>query len=264
LPRVRGFTQDDAHIICTPGQIEEEIAEVLRFSLMIWKAFGFDEIKVYLATKPEKSVGDPKDWDTALVSLERAVKMAGLECEVDEGGGAFYGPKIDLKIKDAIGREWQTSTIQFDFNLPERFDMTYIGEDGKPHRPFMVHRALFGSLERFFGILTEHYAGAFPVWLAPVQAKILPITERQLEYAKEVQKEMQAAGLRVKVDTKSSSVGAKIKEARNERIQYMLIMGDKEMEDKTVSVRSRREDQLGDMTVADVIAKIKDDIEAKR
>ena len=264
LPRVRGFTQDDAHIICTPEQIESEITEVLRFSLMIWKSFGFDEIKVYLATKPEKSVGEKERWDTALVSLEKAVKMAGLQCEVDEGGGAFYGPKIDLKIKDAIGREWQTSTIQFDFNLPERFDMTYIGEDGKPHRPFMVHRALFGSLERFFGILTEHYAGAFPVWLAPVQAKILPITERQLDYAQEIRDKMTAAGLRVKVDTRSASIGAKIKDARNERIQYMLILGDREAEDKTASVRSRREDQLGDLSIPEIIAKIREDVEAKR
>ena len=263
LLRVRGFTQDDAHIICTPEQIEDEIAEVLRFSLSIWKAFGFTQIKPYLATRPEKAVGDPARWEKALVALDRAVKKAGLVCEVDEGGGAFYGPKIDLKVKDAIGREWQTTTIQFDFNLPERFDMTYIGEDGQRHQPFMVHRALFGSIERFFGILLEHYAGAFPSWLAPEQARILPITERQLDFAWEVQKQMTAAGLRVTVDERSASIGAKIKDARNERIQYLLVMGDQEMVNRTCAVRSRREDQLGEMPVTDIIAKINDDVAKK-
>ncbi len=263
LLRVRGFTQDDAHIICSVEQIEDEIAEVLRFSLSIWKAFGFTEIKPYLATKPEKAVGEPERWGKALQALERAVRKAGLDCEVDEGGGAFYGPKIDLKVKDAIGREWQTTTIQFDFNLPERFDMTYVGEDGQRHRPFMVHRALFGSLERFFGILVEQYAGAFPVWLAPEQARILPISEKQLEFAAKVCKEMRAAGLRVDVDTRAASIGAKIKDARNERLQYMLVIGDKEMENGTCAVRSRREDQLGEMAIADIIAKIKDEVDKK-
>jgi len=263
LLRVRGFTQDDAHIICTPEQIEDEIAEVLRFSLSIWKAFGFTEIKPYLATKPEKAVGEPERWAKALVALESAVKKAGLECEVDEGGGAFYGPKIDLKVKDAIGREWQTTTIQFDFNLPERFDMTYVGEDGQRHRPFMVHRALFGSLERFFGILVEQYAGAFPVWLAPEQARILPISEKQLDFAFKVRQEMRDAGLRVEVDTRPASIGAKIKDARNERLQYMLVIGDKEMENGTCAVRSRREDQLGEMSVADIIAKINNEVDKK-
>ena len=183
LLRVRGFTQDDSHIICTPEQIEDEIAEVLRFSLYIWKSFGFTEIKPYLSTRPAKAVGEPERWEKALVSLRKAIDKLGLECEVDEGGGAFYGPKIDLKVKDAIGREWQTATIQFDFNLPERFDMTYIGEDGKKHRPYMVHRALMGSLERFFGILIEQYAGAFPLWLAPIQARILPVSDRQHDAA---------------------------------------------------------------------------------
>ena len=263
LLRVRGFTQDDAHIICTPEQIEDEIAEVLRFSLSIWQAFGFTEIKPYLATKPEKAVGDPARWAKALQALERAVKKAGLNCEVDEGGGAFYGPKIDLKVKDAIGREWQTTTIQFDFNLPERFNMTYVGDDGQRHQPFMVHRALFGSLERFFGILVEQYAGAFPVWLAPEQARILPISEKQIDFAHRVCREMRASGLRVEVDPRASSIGAKIKEARNERIQYLLVVGDKEMENGTCAVRSRREDQLGEMSVADIIAKIQDDVAKK-
>jgi threonyl-tRNA synthetase len=263
LLRVRGFTQDDAHIICTPEQIEDEIYEVLRFSLEIWKAFGFTEIKPYLATRPEKAVGEPERWDVALASLEKAVKKAGLECEVDEGGGAFYGPKIDLKIKDAIGREWQTTTIQFDFNEPERFDMTYVGEDGQRHRPFMVHRALFGSLERFFGILLEHYAGAFPLWLAPVQAEIIPITERQHEMAKKICAELRSRGLRVEIDDRSASMGAKIKDARNQRIQYMLIIGDQELENGTISVRNRKDGQLGELTVKEVAEKMLFEIDNK-
>ena len=263
LLRVRGFTQDDAHIICTPEQIEDEIAEVIRFSLSIWEAFGFKDIKPYLATRPEKAVGEPERWDLAIKSLEKAVKKAGLECEVDEGGGAFYGPKIDLKIKDAIGREWQTTTIQFDFNLPERFDMTYIGEDGQKHRPFMVHRALFGSIERFFGILVEHYAGAFPLWLAPVQAMIIPITDRQHERAREVCRELRSQGVRVDVDDRSSSMGAKIKDARNNRIQYMLIIGDQELEDGTLAVRNRSEGQLGALSVKEVAEKMQFEIDNK-
>ncbi|MFA7186387.1 MAG: threonine--tRNA ligase, partial [Victivallales bacterium] len=263
LLRVRGFTQDDAHIICTPEQIEDEIYEVLRFSLEMWKAFGFTEIKPYLATRPEKAVGEPERWEVALTSLEKAVKKAGLECEIDAGGGAFYGPKIDLKIKDAIGREWQTTTIQFDFNEPERFDMTYVGEDGRKHRPFMVHRALLGSIERFFGILVEHYAGAFPLWLAPVQATIIPITERQHERAKMVCAELRSMGLRVKIDDRSTSMGAKIKDARNERIQYMLIIGDQEVETGLLSVRNRREGQLGELSVKEVAEKMQFEIANK-
>lgn len=263
LLRVRGFTQDDAHIICTPEQIEDEIAEVLRFSLDIWKAFGFTEIKPYLATRPEKAVGEPERWEKALMSLEKAVVKAGLDCEMDEGGGAFYGPKIDLKIKDAIGREWQTSTIQFDFNLPERFDMTYVGEDGRKHRPFMVHRALLGSIERFFGILVEHYAGAFPLWLAPEQARIMPITINQHDYAKQVFNSMRQAGLRVELDARSESIGAKIKDARNQRIPYMLIIGEREAEAGSVAVRSRREGELGAIPLSDVIIKLQQDIEKK-
>ncbi|UDQ97121.1 threonine--tRNA ligase [Lentisphaerota bacterium WC36G] len=263
LLRVRGFTQDDAHIVCSKEQIEEEIAEVLRFSLSIWKQFGFEDIKLYLASRPEKAVGEPERWDTAMTSLEKAVDKLGLECEIDEGGGAFYGPKIDVKVKDAIGREWQTSTIQFDFNLPERFDMTYIGEDGKKHRPFMIHRALFGSLERFFGILIEHFAGAFPAWLAPVQAKIVPITDKQHEFADEVCKKLRNHGLRVDIDKRSGSMGSKIKEARNERIQYILVIGANEAENGTVAVRSRREDQLGEMKIEEFAKKLQFDIDNK-
>ncbi|MBQ4107320.1 MAG: threonine--tRNA ligase [Lentisphaeria bacterium] len=263
LLRVRGFTQDDAHIICTPEQIEDEIAEVLRFSLAIWKDFGFKEIKAYLATRPAKAVGDPARWEKALVSLEKAVEKAGLKCEVDEGGGAFYGPKIDLKIKDAIGREWQTTTIQFDFNLPERFDMSYIGEDGQKHQPFMVHRALFGSLERFFGILVEQYAGAFPMWLAPEQARILPITQDQIPFAEAQRDLLRAKGFRVEYDNRSASLGAKIKDARNARIPYILVAGAQEAANGQLAVRSRREGELGAMNLDDLAKKMQSDVDNK-
>ncbi|MBO5761422.1 MAG: threonine--tRNA ligase [Lentisphaeria bacterium] len=263
LMRVRGFTQDDAHIICTPEQIESEIEEVLQFCLYIWKTFGFKEIKAYLSTRPEKSVGEQSRWDQAQKSLINAINKSGLEYEVDEGGGAFYGPKIDLKIKDAIGREWQTSTIQFDFNLPERFGIYYIGEDGQHHQPYMVHRALFGSLERFFGILIEHYAGAFPLWLAPEQVRLIPITERQEEYCKNAAAELKKAGFRVTVDLKSGSLGAKIKEARTMRVPFMAIVGDKEMEENVFSVRSRREDQLGSMDLESFVKKLQNELDNK-
>lgn len=263
LLRVRGFTQDDAHIICTQEQIEDEISEVLRFCLFIWKSFGFPEIKAYLATKPEKSVGDNKLWDKARVSLEKAVDKAGLKCEVDEGGGAFYGPKIDLKIKDAIGREWQTSTIQFDFNLPERFDMSYIGNDGEKHRPYMVHRALFGSIERFFGILVEHYAGAFPLWLAPEQIRLIPITDSQHDRAAEIAASLKEKGIRVTVDDRSESMGAKIRNARNERIPYMAILGEQEIESGMVAVRNRKDGELGTMTTEALIDRMLNEVAEK-
>mgnify|MGYP003733493499 FL=1 len=255
LLRVRGFTQDDAHIICTPEQIEDEITEVLRFSLYMWKAFGFEDIKAYLATRPEKAVGDPERWDQALVSLEKAVQRCGLECEVDEGGGAFYGPKIDLKIKDALGREWQTTTIQFDFNLPERFDMTYVGADGERHRPYMVHRALLGSLERFFGILIEHYAGAFPLWLSPEQVRVLPISEKFADYAETVRQALANAGLRVSVDGEADPIGAKIRRARNQRLPYMAVVGEREVESGEVALRGRGGDE-GPVAVADLVARL--------
>ncbi len=263
LLRVRGFTQDDAHIICTPEQIEDEIAEVLRFSLYIWKSFGFTEIKPYLSTRPEKAVGEPERWEKALVSLRKAVDKLGLTCEVDEGGGAFYGPKIDLKVRDAIGREWQTATIQFDFNLPERFDMTYVGEDGKRHRPYMVHRALMGSLERFFGILIEQYAGAFPMWLAPEQARILPVSDKQLDAARKLEKELRQQGFRVSVDPQAASLGAKIKDARKERIPYMLVIGEREAADGTVTARNRREGELGNMSVTQLAEKMRYEVDNK-
>ena len=264
LLRVRGFTQDDAHIICTPEQIEEEICEVLRFSLYIWKCFGFKEIKAYLATRPEKAVGEPARWEQAQKSLLKAIEKEGLAVEVDEGGGAFYGPKIDLKIKDALGREWQTSTIQFDFNLPERFDMTYVGADGQKHQPYMVHRALMGSLERFFGILIEHYAGAFPLWLAPEQARVLPVKDEFLPYAEEIAKALREAEIRVEVDRASETIGGKIRRARNDRVPYMLVVGGREKEAGTVAVRSRADGELGAMTPAALLARLLDEIKAKK
>ena len=263
LMRVRGFTQDDSHIICTPESIEDEIAEVLRFSLAINRAFGFTDIKAYLSTRPEKAVGEPERWAKAIDSLSKAVAKCGLECDVDEGGGAFYGPKIDLKLRDAIGREWQTTTIQFDFNLPERFDMTYIGEDGKKHRPYMVHRALLGSLERFFGILVEHYAGAFPLWLAPEQARILPVSDKQLDLAREFCSELRAKGFRVGIDTQAAGLGAKIRTARNERIPYLLVLGEREAETRTVAVRNRKEGEIGAMSIDKLAEKMRQEVDNK-
>jgi len=237
LLRVRGFTQDDAHVICTIEQIEDEILEVLRFSLAMWKAFGFKDIKAYVSTKPEKSVGDEKRWKQATKALQKAIDQEKLECEIDEGGGAFYGPKIDLKVKDALGREWQMTTIQFDFNLPERFDMKYIGADGKEHQPYMVHRALLGSLERFYGVLIEHYAGAFPAWLAPVQVAVLPVAQAHEKYAETLHKELSEAGVWVDYMSAEETLGKRIRGAEKLKIPYMLVVGDKEKKDKTVTVR---------------------------
>ena len=263
LMRVRGFTQDDAHIICTPEQIEDEVREVIRFSMYMWKSFGFKDIKAYLATKPAKAVGDDSMWKQALDSLEKAVKAEGLAYEVDNGGGAFYGPKIDLKIKDALGREWQTSTIQFDFNLPERFDMTYIGQDGQKHRPYMVHRALLGSLERFFGIFIEHCAGAFPVWLAPEQVRVLPISEKFADYAYDVAAKLKAAGLRYTVDAGADTIGNKIRRGRNMRVPFLLVVGEREAAAGEVAVRSRANGEEGPCKVDDFLQRIKKEIEEK-
>ncbi|HDQ14072.1 MAG TPA: threonine--tRNA ligase [Sediminispirochaeta sp.] len=265
LLRVRGFTQDDAHIFCTPDQIEDEILEVLRFSLHMWKAFGFSDIKAYLATRPGegKSVGDDASWQQATESLRKAIEAEGLDYEVDEGGGAFYGPKIDLKIKDALGREWQMTTVQFDFNLPERFDMTFVDRDGKEKRPYMVHRALLGSIERFFGVLVEHYGGAFPVWLAPVQARIIPVAEAFNDYARELKAQLLAAGLRAEVDVSEARMNAKIREAQQEKIPYMLIVGEKERESRSVSLRRRSGNQQEVMSIEEFISFTRQKIENK-
>ncbi len=239
LMRVRGFTQDDAHIICTPDQIEDEVLRVLRFSLQMLQSFGFEEIDAYLSTRPGDAIGEPERWEQAQESLRKAIQMEGLDYEVDEGGGAFYGPKIDLKIRDALGRSWQLSTIQFDFNLPERFDMTYVGEDGREHRPYVVHRALLGSIERFFGILVEHYAGAFPVWLSPEHVRIIPIADRHIDYAKEVEAKLRQEHLRVSTDASSSRMNAKIRDAQLMKVPYMLVIGDREVDNEQVAVRLR-------------------------
>jgi threonyl-tRNA synthetase len=263
LMRVRGFTQDDAHHFCRPDQMPAEIDFVLSFSLHILRSFGFSEIHAYLSTRPEKSVGDPAMWEDAETALQESLDRSGLDYDVDRGGGAFYGPKIDLKVKDAIGREWQLSTIQFDFNEPERFDLTYIGEDGQPHRPYMIHRALLGSLERFFGVLIEHYAGAFPVWLAPVQAAMIPIADRHLDYARQVAQELKKAGLRVIVDDRPERMNAKIRDAQNQKIPYMLVIGDKEQESGQVALRLRNGENPGPIPVADFIARAHAEIAAK-
>lgn len=239
LLRVRGFTQDDAHIICTPSQVEDEILEVLRFSLFMLRSFGFKDIRAYLSTMPEKSVGSKEDWDLATASLRKAIEAEHLEYEVDEGGGAFYGPKIDLKIKDAIGREWQLSTVQFDFNEPERFDMTFVDSDGAEKRPFMVHRALLGSIERFFGVLLEHYAGAFPPWLAYEQVRVIPVAEPFNEYGRKLVDGLKKQGFRVSGDFSTDRMNAKIRNAQQEKIPYMLVVGEKEQEAGAVSVRYR-------------------------
>jgi threonyl-tRNA synthetase len=251
LLRVRGFTQDDAHIFCTPDQMEAEILEVLRFSLSLWKVFGFKDIKAYLATKPKESVGEQARWDAALESLRKAVEAEGLNYQIDEGGGAFYGPKIDLKIKDALGREWQMTTIQFDFNEPERFDMTFVDADGQHKRPYMVHRALLGSLERFFGVLIEHFGGAFPPWIAPEQIAVIPVAEGFNEYAKKVTSELKAHDLRVSVELGDERLNAKIRDCQNRKIPYMLVAGQREADEGTVSIRLRDGRQLPAMKIAD-------------
>ncbi len=258
LMRVRGFTQDDAHIFCTPEQMPEEIRRVLRFCLDMLKAFGFSGYSLYLATKPKESfVGDETSWNDATKALEEALKAEGLPFHVDEGGGAFYGPKIDIKIKDALNREWQCSTIQFDFNMSERFDMTYIDQSGKKARPYMIHRALMGSLERFFGVLIEEYAGAFPFWLAPVQAMVINITDSQAEYGREVTQKLKDAGIRTEFDDRNEKMGFKIREATLQKIPYMLIIGDKEKQAGVVAIRTRSGQDLGTKTIEELLEMLK-------
>ena len=262
LFRVRGFTQDDAHIFCTPEQIVQEIKDTVNFAKAMLGKFGFHDIQAYLSTKPEKAVGDDERWEQATASLRAALEQEGLSYEVDEGGGAFYGPKIDMKIKDALGRPWQLGTVQFDFNLPERFDLSYIGSDGQEHRPYMVHRALLGSIERFFGILIEHYAGAFPLWLAPEQVRILPISDKAMDYARKTQAALREAGFRVDVDISAEKLGAKIREATLQKVPYQVVVGPRDEAAGTVSVRSRTEGDLGAMQLGDLIAKLRGEIEA--
>jgi len=256
LLRVRGFTQDDAHIFCTPEQIESEIREVIRFAVSIWRAFGFEEIRAYLSTRPEKAVGEASRWEQATLSLESALRAEDIPYETDEGGGAFYGPKIDLKIRDAIGREWQMSTVQFDFNLPDRFDLAYIGSDGQPHRPYMVHRALLGSIERFFGILVEHFAGAFPLWLAPEQVRLLPLTDKQLPYAQKILQRLRAEDFRATLDETQDKLGAKIRRAQLDKTPYMLIIGPKEEAAESVALRGRTLGDLGILPLEAVLDRL--------
>jgi threonyl-tRNA synthetase len=250
LLRVRGFTQDDAHIFCRPDQMPEEIDRALNFCLHILRHFGIDQFHAYLSTRdPVKSAGNPDDWEAATDALRQALERANLPYDVDEGGAAFYGPKIDLKMIDALGREWQLSTIQFDFNLSERFELEYIGEDGQPHRPYMVHRALLGSMERFMGVLIEHYGGAFPIWLAPVQAVVIPIADRHVDYANSVAEKLKAEGLRVEVDIRTERMQAKIRDAQTQKIPYMLVVGDKESQAGQVALRLRSGENPGAITL---------------
>ncbi|GAQ94966.1 threonyl-tRNA synthetase [Thermodesulfovibrio aggregans] len=237
LLRVRGFTQDDAHIFCTEEQLEEEIQKVLDFTVFILSTFGFDNYEIYISTRPEKYVGSLENWEKATGALEQALKKQNLPYQIDPGEGVFYGPKIDIKIKDVLNRAWQCSTIQVDFNIPERFDITYRGKDGKEHRPIMIHRALMGSLERFMGVLIEHYAGAFPLWLAPVQVEVMSISEKHTDYAKQIYDKLVQKGFRVKLNIENEKIGYKIRQATLNKIPYMVIVGEKEMESGRLTVR---------------------------
>jgi len=252
LMRVRGFTQDDAHVFCREEQIESEVLAVLNLTLDMLRDFGFEQYEVNLSTRPEKAVGAVEIWDKATAALKGALQRKGLDYILDEGGGAFYGPKIDLKIEDAIGRKWQCSTIQLDFNLPERFQMEYVAADGERKRPIMIHRALLGSLERFFGILIEHYEGRFPPWLAPVQAVVLNITDRQAEYADSAVKSLRNQGFRVESDLRNEKIGFKIREHTLQRVPFLLVAGDREKEAGTLAVRSRSGEDLGSMSLDDI------------
>lgn len=263
LMRVRGFTQDDAHIFCLPEQVSDEILGVLNLTEEILSGFGFTEYEINLSTRPSKSVGSDDGWDLATKALIEALETKGWDYMTDEGGGAFYGPKIDLKIKDAIGRLWQCSTIQVDFNLPERFDLTYMATDGSRQRPIMIHRAIFGSLERFFGVLVENYAGDFPLWLSPVQARLLPVSDAQRDYADKVAQELRQQGFRVEVDTSGDRLGKQIRTAEMEKIPVVGIVGKREVEANTISVRTRQDGELGTLSVAELVAKMSQLIQLK-
>ena len=264
LLRVRGMTQDDAHIFCRPDQVVDEVNGVLDLTFFLLRSFGFEHYDVMLSTKPDKAVGDDNRWELATESLRTTLVERGIDYEVDEGGGAFYGPKIDIHIRDAIGRQWQITTVQFDFNLPDRFDLAYIGDDGKEHRPYMVHRALLGTMERFMGVLIEHYAGAFPVWLSPVQAEIIPIAERHTSYAREIASRLvDAAGIRAHVDERGDRMNAKIRNAQLQKIPYMLIVGDREVQTNTAAVRLRAGGDLGPLPIDEIAARITGEAAAK-
>ncbi len=263
LSRVRGMTQDDAHIFCRPDQVEAEVNRVLDLTFHLLSSFGMDEYEVMLSTKPEKAVGESERWELATTSLRRTLEARKMDYGVDEGGGAFYGPKIDVHIRDAIGRLWQCTTVQFDFNLPERFDLSYVGDDGQEHRPYMIHRALLGSMERFMGVLIEHHGGAFPIWLAPVQAEVIPITERHHDYANEVEGRLKRAGLRVHVDARNERMNAKIRDAQLQKVPYMLIVGDREASSDAAAVRLRSGEDLGALPIVELQERMQGEIEAK-
>jgi threonyl-tRNA synthetase len=264
LLRVRGFTQDDAHIFCREDQFEEEMHNILDFTIFVLKTFGFDAYDIYLSTRPEKYVGTLESWERATEALRLALEKKGLTYKTDPGGGAFYGPKIDIKIKDALNRYWQCSTIQVDFNNPERFDISYRGSDGKEHRPIMIHRALMGSLERFFGILIENYGGDFPLWLAPVQTKVLTIAERHDDYAKEICRQFKAAEIRAETDVRNEKIGYKIREASLRKIPYLVIIGDKEVAEQQITVRKRNGENVGPFSIVEFIEIMQQAIRTKQ
>jgi threonyl-tRNA synthetase len=261
LLRVRGFTQDDAHIFCTPSQIEDEVVACIDFAQSVLKTFGFEEFKIELSTwdpnDRKNFVGSDENWEMAVSSLKNVLERKGIPFKTIPGEAAFYGPKIDIKLVDVLGRMWQLSTVQFDFNLPARFGLEYKGEDGELHQPVMVHRALFGSVERFFGVLIEHYAGAFPLWLAPVQVGLVPISEKHLEYAAEVKAKLEAAGLRVELDARNEKMNAKIREFTLQKVPFVLVMGDKEAASEAVSVRTRGKGDEGSAALVDFIERAK-------
>ena len=260
LFRVRCFTQDDAHIFCLPEQIEEEISNIIKLVDQVYSIFGF-EYTLELSTRPDDSMGSDEQWEMAESALKKVLKDLNMPYELNEGDGAFYGPKIDFHIKDSLGREWQCGTIQLDFQMPERFDLTYIGEDGEKHRPVMLHRVIFGSIERFIGVLIENYAGAFPTWLAPVQVELLPISDSHVDYANEVKVKLEDVGIRVELDDRNEKIGYKIREAQLQKIPYMLVLGDKEKEAGTVGVRSRKDGDIGAMALDEFIAKVVEEID---
>ncbi|HOK00779.1 MAG TPA: threonine--tRNA ligase [Candidatus Pacearchaeota archaeon] len=263
LTRVRGLTQDDAHIFCTIEQLEKELFEILKLALKILKSFGFKEFKFYLSTKPEKYVGTDEIWERAEKALIYALTKLKLKYEIDKGGGAFYGPKIDLKIKDAIGREWQCTTIQLDFNLPERFEMSYIDKKGKKQTPIMIHRALLGSLERFIGVLIEYYAGDFPLWISPLQTLVIPVGSKHRKYAKEINKKLRENNIRSEANIENETVSKKIREGEIQKIPYILVVGDKEMKNNSVRIRQRKKGDIGEMKLSKFLEKIKKEIDKK-
>ena len=257
LMRVRGFTQDDAHIYCTPSQLEEEVGKLIRFSLHMLKAFGFEDLDIYLSTRPEKYVGEPEDWEMATAALKKSLENNRVNYKIDPGEGVFYGPKIDIKVKDVLKRSWQCTTIQVDFNLPKRFNLKYSDDQGKIQQPIMIHRALLGSLERFFGVLIEHYGGFFPVWLSPVQVIVIPINERNLPYAANVTEILKTNAIRVELDERSEGVGRKIRDAELQKIPYIIIIGDEEQKDKNISLRIHKKGDQGKRNLEEFIGKMK-------